>query len=563
MNDFLHPQVVKTCRHLIEPGSALLRLLPADCDARVLVLWGGSMVLEQGGADMLLEGHLVWIASPSSPLVIKSAAPGKTVLHEIQFQGALARDYLQHLRRLYGRAMRIPEDAGLRRVTLSLVAQGIRVSSKTVFMWLSGLHEAARIRTHNLERLIAQGLPMLQELAPDNGFSLKAIASELGCTTHVLNQRWESRGHPPLVESLRRLRHELATTLLRDTRLPLRVIAGRCGFSGPPAFLSAFKKRTGLTPQAWRRAQLGESAQAAPEGPPAKQAEPKPFEEELDLDQLHGHDERPVRIWGGPFFQFDGGEVDFPYDKPFNLALNRITRAVLWCCTLSGSAQLEVGQRAYTFDQGSVLIQIKPMEARWLTPSGRNWSRVWLQMRDAWSIELMEHYGRELGWAFRIPLNSRPVRLARDWVERWNAGRGIPSVARSRVAYDWLRAWEDLLASGRCTRLDFPDLTPYRLDSFYRKIGTITRYAENMGYSRAYLSRLLRKQWQGGTPAQIVRRHRLAQAALELREGRDPIHEIARRALYANPSAFITAFRKEYGMTPLAYRYSDMQGVLA
>lgn len=557
MTDFLHPQISKTCRHVIKPGAPLLHLLPADCDARVLVLWKGSILLEQGRADILLEGTLVWIASPQSPLVLKPTTSGKVILYEIHFVGQLAKEYLHHLQHLYGRTMRIPNDNNLRQATLSLI-KNINAPSKTVFSWFCGLHQVARKGKPTLDRLISQGLPMLKQLAPDYGFSLKSIASELGCTTNALTQRWKSRGHPPLVKSLRHLRHNLATQLLLKGELPLRIIASSCGFSGAPAFATTFKKRTGLTPQAWRCEHLEKSEISPPLEPESNLRQAILAEEDPNLNLLNGPDERPVRIWGGPFFQFDGGEGAFPYDAPFNLALNRVTRSVSWCCTLGGSAQFEVDGQTHTFSPGSIIIYMNPMKGRWLTPSGRNWSRVWLQMRDTWSMQLMEHYGRKLGWAFQIPLNSKPVRLAREWVNQWNAGRGIPSVRRSRIAYDWLLAWEELLTSGRCTKLDFPDLTPYALNSFFRKISTITRYAQNMGYSRAHLSRLLRKQWRGGTPAQIIRRNRLAQAALDLREGREPIHEIAHRALYANPSAFVAAFKKEYGMTPRTYRYSDI-----
>ncbi|GHC13297.1 hypothetical protein GCM10007047_33270 [Cerasicoccus arenae] len=266
-------------------------------------------------------------------------------------------------------------------------------------------------------------------------------------------------------------------------------------------------------------------------------------------------DERPICLWGLPYFQFDGGQVDFPYETPFNLAINTITSAISWIYTVEGHARFEVDGHHLDVGPGTVVIHPKPMFGRWSTPQGKPWKRIWIHMRDPWSRKAMNHLTSRYGWAFQVPKQSVSVKMARRWVGRWNAGRGSPSVERSRAAYDWLLSWESLLHSDTIRPLDLPDLQRFQASNFYRKIGTISDYAKSIGYSRAYLTRCLRRQWQGGTPSQIVRRHRLAQAASELANGNEAISKIASSALYANTSAFIAAFKREYHCTPLVYRY--------
>lgn len=51
---------------------------------------------------------------------------------------------------------------------------------------------------------------------------------------------------------LRSLRLEQAGRLLRETRLPIKIISERLGYSDPVAFHRAFRQGYGLTPKSWR-----------------------------------------------------------------------------------------------------------------------------------------------------------------------------------------------------------------------------------------------------------------------------------------------------------------------
>ncbi|MBC2603366.1 helix-turn-helix domain-containing protein [Puniceicoccus vermicola] len=523
---------------------------------RILLVLEGETLIEESMGHLLLRRNTVLLCRPEEPILLRAGGQKRTEVLELVLAGSLVRDYAHQLGKIYGRVLRLPEDRDSRALLKKLVKRGTELSAMDLFHWISGLHEVAKIQIQNLGQLLEGGSSLLADIAERNAFSVKSIALELGCTVNHLSRSWTRYGHSSLVRQVRDMRLALAKRLLEDSDLPLDAIAGRCGFSCGSAFCASFKKEAGKTPGAWRK--LHRSSRSVSSS--AHQGRLKPFKDELRMEEIRGHDERPVCLWNGPFFQFDGGEVSFPYHAPYNLALNSITTAFTWVCTLEGRAEFEIDGKRLQVEPGTVVIHPKPLRAKWHTPDQQPWKRVWIHMRDDWSIRLISELSASYAWAFKIPLDSEPVSFARKWVERWNAGRGIPSIPRSRSAYKWLCSWESLVRDGKAVPLALPNLLDFQTESFCGRIGTISDYAEAIGFSRAYLSRRLGEQWNGGTPFQIVRRHRLAQAAHELRSQRnEKIRVIGERALYANTSAFIAAFKKEFGMTPLAYRHRNFE----
>jgi len=71
--------------------------------------------------------------------------------------------------------------------------------------------------------------------------------------SHFSRKFRHSFGAPPY-DYVLRYRIQLASRLLIESCLPLSQIALICGFSDQPHFSRRFKKETGTTPTAWRRA---------------------------------------------------------------------------------------------------------------------------------------------------------------------------------------------------------------------------------------------------------------------------------------------------------------------
>ncbi len=561
----LHPKRIYAQWFNLNHQNGRLRLPRREGGERLLVTRDSTVQIEEGGSTHLLAPDSVFHCHPELDLWVRATQTGSCRLLDLGLKGELPRDYLNELQKKYRRPLGLPSSENDKQ-TLIALGGDLEPTSEQVFNWLTGLHQCAHERSANLAKLIAGGPEHLRAIAERNQFSIKAIAQELGCHTTYLSKSWKNGRHPSLATLLREQRLELARYLLSNTDMTIRAVAGRCGYSGSPAFCTAFRQAHKVSPSDWRACQQpsGTAHSKHPTRPTREAAHskhPTSLKTSSPPRKLESvsQDERPVTVWGKPYFQFAGGEVNFPYLRTYNLTLNTITNAVTWVCTIEGHARMEVEGHCLEVGPGTVVVHPKPMYAKWSTPGGRPWQRIWIHQRDQWSQKAMYALCNSFGWVYEIPLSSPIIEYSRRWVSHWNAYRGTPLIESSKAAYNWLLSWEALLASEHAKPVEGPDMSRYQSLAFFRRIGSINGYAKSVGYSRSYLSRCLKRQWQGGTPAQIVRRHRLAQAAHDLVHSHDSVNVIAERALYANTSAFIYAFKREYSVTPLAYRHRGQQ----
>ena len=533
-------------------GRRPLTLPPADAAARQIIWLRGSVQVETSAASTLhLAPGSIWSPAPADKAILRNLFTTEASGIELTFDRGLAADYAAFLTDHFGSLVRIPirEDA-LRRAKSLLDSDTapLRYAQK-IFAWLSALHAVLDERHMQLTDLLHGPSDRLRDECVQHGYSLKALSSHLRCTPAFLAARLSRAWGQPAGEALRQMRHEHACQLLATTSASLAEIAWRCGFSSPAAFCTAVKKRAGLTPSQIR------AARSATSSTPRIVANRGPSITPPPMPKIR--EQTPMTVWSGPYFQLDGGEADWPYETPYELALNGITDAVHWVYTLEGEAVFEVGETSLVVKPGTLVVHPQPLNARWLTPTGKPWHRIWVIARGPWASDALIELARAHGWAATLSASSQPVKLARHWARYWNEHRNEPSIVGSQAAYAWLLSWWRLLLAGKVTPVPLPDLSKAHSRSFFRRIKTITRYAEEIGYSRGHISRKLRGQWDGGTPAQVIRRQRLAQAALELRHTRLSVAEIAQRAQFASANSFIPAFKREFGATPLAYRFSQ------
>lgn len=91
-------------------------------------------------------------------------------------------------------------------------------------------------------------------------------------------------------------------------------------------------------------------------------------------------------------------------------------------------------------------------------------------------------------------------------------------------------------------------------EKFFSSDGaSLKDFACAMGYSRAYLSRLIAKE-TGASFSQIYSDYRLKFAAELLSDGDLSVENVAAEAGYAGLSGFYKQFYAYYGMTPAEYR---------
>lgn len=553
-----------------EGGAGLVRLEPG-------AVWAPAEDRGAGGKEIVVRRRRRQTGG--------GGESGMAVVMELAFARPLAAEYAAFLARNFGRLVRLPLEGeawrALRGLESAMVAgNGVgEVVSRRVFGWLAALHGALEARQVHLRDLLRGRIDHLLPECAAHGYSVKALATHLGCSPVWLAGRLQRAWGRPAGEVLHGLRYRQAWALLNTTSMDVAEAGRRCGFGSASSFVTAFRRACGVTPaqargrpvpRAWRTpvVRTGSVAHAGEAG------------EEPATLATGGGGEDDVRVaaavWSGPYFQFDGGVSDVTYAHPYDLSINTISNSVCWVLTLEGEAVFECGGHSLTLRPGMVLVYPQPLNGRLVTREGRPWRRLWIKVRGEWAVGAMLALGAAHGWVARVPLSSRVVRLTREWVDYWSAHRGEPSVEGSRAAFEWLAEWwrflciqKPVMDGNGGARMDeggegagaaeaLPDLRRLLSRSFFRRIKTISGYAAQIGYSREHTSRKLRGQWSNGTPAQIVRRNRLAQAALDLRHTRMSVAEVAQRAQFASAGTFIVAFKKRFGQTPLAWRLGRM-----
>lgn len=92
-----------------------------------------------------------------------------------------------------------------------------------------------------------------------------------------------------------------------------------------------------------------------------------------------------------------------------------------------------------------------------------------------------------------------------------------------------------------------------QLSLHYSQTTVLAQTARQLGISLSYLRQLFTQSY-GEPPLTYLRRLRLQFAARELRNGEQAVLDIALAAGYQSVSAFYAAFKREWRMSPAAYR---------
>ena len=92
--------------------------------------------------------------------------------------------------------------------------------------------------------------------------TLVSLARVLAASPSALGRRFRAADGRTPMRALADLRAERAEALLRDDRLTALEAGLSAGFGSPAAFARAFRRRTGRSPSAWRRAMRGTGGDA-------------------------------------------------------------------------------------------------------------------------------------------------------------------------------------------------------------------------------------------------------------------------------------------------------------
>ncbi len=129
--------------------------------------------------------------------------------------------------------------------------------------WLAGLADAA----------VGRALALLHE-RPGEAWTLERLAEAAAVSRSTLHERFvHFLGQPPM-QYLARWRMQVAAQWLRDTDAKILEIALEVGYEDETAFARAFRRATGESPGAWRRARRSRPGRRGIEDSPAPPGRP-------------------------------------------------------------------------------------------------------------------------------------------------------------------------------------------------------------------------------------------------------------------------------------------------
>lgn len=213
-------------------------------------LWtvlGGACVHHRPDGDHRLEAGDCLLLPPGVRQRIDLVPGASLRLCAIHFLGPLAEDQ-PLLRRLPD----LPFALGLmRRIVrrpaagvpflLALLAERERQTETPPDAWWQRLEELC---TAILER-------------PQDDYALSRLARRLHASPAHLSRRFRAHAGTPLSDYVIAARLDRARRLLAESDLPVKAVAGQCGYASVHFFSRQFHQRAGVGPAAWRAARRG------------------------------------------------------------------------------------------------------------------------------------------------------------------------------------------------------------------------------------------------------------------------------------------------------------------
>jgi len=240
-----------------------------------------------------------------------------------------------------------------------------------------------------------------------------------------------------------------------------------------------------------------------------------------------------------------------PQDRPFEERHASTSISLV----LSGTFVYRSDHGASLMSRGALLLGNAGHTFECSHPDGEGDRCLSFQFEPEFFEQLASDAGRP-GGAFsldRVP----PVRALSPLAARARVAIGRPE-SLEEVALELAAAVVAMADRSRRSWTVAPD--PARivrvlrhLESRIAERHTLTDLARLAGLSRYHFLRSF-KCVTGVTPHQWLLRARLREGAQQLRDGRDPVTEIALNVGFQDLSNFIRSFRAEFGMSPKRYR---------
>lgn len=221
-----------------------------------------------------------------------------------------------------------------------------------------------------------------------------------------------------------------------------------------------------------------------------------------------------------------GGRCETPDGTSLELPMRQGVRS--WGNDGAGADTMLVGTYARAGEVGTRLLERLPDTL--LLRAGPDRSPLLASLVDVLAAEVVQEGLGQAGLLDRL-LDALVVASCREWSA---SAAGAPA---------WLRGGRDALVGQALSLLHEEPARPW----------TVASLAAAVGVSRAALARRF-ADTVGEPPMTYLTGWRLALAADRLHDTDDTVAAVSRAVGYTSPFTFSTAFKRQYGRSPLAWR---------
>jgi AraC-like DNA-binding protein len=250
--------------HIVDEGELVLRM---DADRRVERLGGGDVVLLPRGdphhlSDAAAPEPARWlcgtftIGDPRASHLLASLPP----VIILRGGGGPALEGLEVARRMLLAEMESPSQGSAVMIARILDLIFIQIMRA----WAAGTDPEPNWLAGALDPQIGPALSAIHR-DPGHDWTVEELARACNLSRSVFAARFVARVGKPPASYLVHVRLDAATDLLRDTSLPVTLIAKNVGYTSEAAFSRAFKNRYGMPPAHWRRDTRAARSPGAPD----------------------------------------------------------------------------------------------------------------------------------------------------------------------------------------------------------------------------------------------------------------------------------------------------------
>ncbi len=230
---------------------------------------------------------------------------------------------------------------------------------------------------------------------------------------------------------------------------------------------------------------------------------------------------------------------------------------VMFQATLDGWGRFEQGSRRWVVGPESAFLAVLPSRHCYhLPPESPRWSFFWFTFAHPYVVRRLGGLLQRHPPVFALPAGSSIVAESLSFFERCCHGRFDDRFAEEAALLDWTLALErhlhDLAHPRGPREAALEDARRAAIVGLPRALG-VEDLARRHGLSRSHFSHGFRRA-TGLTPAAFMLEVRLGEVRRRLRETRGPLKEIAAETGFADANHLCKAFRRQYHLSPGAYR---------